>query len=1008
MTPWSNTTSARLGRLASALLASAALGFAQPEPAPSSWATRVWQVDDGLPDNRVTGLAQTPDGYLWVATRGGLVRFNGSEFEKFDLSTLKGVNGNGARAMYADSHGVLWLGGYREEAIRIGTNSAQVFTTAEGIPAGQFVGFADDGKGETWLAFGGHVCRIAGARAEELALPDGVDGGGRASLVTDSDGVVWCAHNGVVGVLAAGRFTPHYRLEGSDVFLTAAKKGGLWACVGSRVLRLRDGAVSTAWAELPTDARVISLLEDRTGVVWAGTQSQGLFRCDGESVQKIQTSHQQISGLVEDREGNIWAGTFGGGLNRIRPRAVELFGPRSGLPFEAVVSVSEDLTGKFWVVGANGLLARGDGSTWTIEPEGGGAAACVAEDRRGRLWVGTKGQGLREIDVKTGMVRVWQADDGIGSKAIRCLLVAADDSLWFTTNAPTRLGHLRDGVIRTWPVAAATRNIRAIVQDARGTIWVGTSGGEVLKLVGDALIVEPALAEAGTHSVRCLHATPDGRLWIGYADWGVGVLNDGRFARLTVANGLAENAVCQIASDREGSLWLATAHGLSRLSLANVIAVAEGREDQLHPTRYGHGEALPNAQPHYDNSPALCQSRDGRILLSTTLGVLALNPHNLRDNPVPPPVVVERVVVDDRVAALEGSRFPLRVATPGDVIELGAVHPLLSVAPEHRHLAFEFAALSYSEPENVRYRYRLEGFEDDWTEPGRERLAQYSRLPAGSYTFRAVASNDAGVWNEIGATVGIVVAPFYWQTWWFRLGLGVVFTAAVIALVRWFSFRRLRRKLQQAEQQSALFEERTRIARDIHDDLGGSLATIKLRSELALQERTSPDPSDEHLQKITGTAQAMLRSLDEIVWAINPGNDTLPHVISYLGQYAVEFLRTAEIRCVVDLPDDPAEVLVASSVRHHLMLGIKEALTNVVRHAHARTVNLQATFANGTLQVVIDDDGCGLAVTPERSEGDGLRNMRQRMEAVGGTFEIKPKDGPGTRLRFRVTLLPPV
>ena len=1007
MSVWIPSLTTRMGCLAGLLLAGALGGSAEPAAPPGSWATRVWQVDDGLPDNRVTGVAQTPDGYLWVATRGGLVRFNGSGFEKFDLSTLGGVNGNGARAMYADKSGDLWVGGYREEAIRISSNSAQVMTSADGVPNGQFVGFAGDGNGNNWLAFGGHICRVVGAHLEEVAMPEGTEGAGRASLATDAKGVIWGSHNGSVGVLAAGGFVSRYQLEGRDVFLASAKRGGLWASADSHLFRLKEGESPVAWADLPAGVRVISLLEDQTGALWAGTQTNGLFRCDGRSVRSVQTSHQQISSLIEDREGNIWVGTFGGGLNRIRPRAVELIGPRSGLPFEAVVSVSEDSAGQFWVAGGNGQLAHGDNGHWMIVPEGGGTAACVAEDRQGRLWVGTRGQGLREIHPQDGSVRVWRVDGGTGSNGVRCVFVGADDSLWFATNAPARFGRIAGGTMRTWPMPAATRNVRAIVEDARGAVWVGTSDGQVLKFTGEEFVREPAMAEEVSHSVRSLHATPDGRLWIGYADWGIGLLKDGHYVRLTAGMGLAGNTVCQISSDHEGSLWLAAAHGLSRLTLDNATAVADGRADKLQPARYGQGEALPNAQPHYDNSPAVCQSRDGRVLIATTLGLLVVNPGNLRDNQVPPPVIVERVMTDDRMVALAGSRFPLRGSTTTGMVELNSGRPILSVAPEHHRLAFEFAALSYTAPENVRYRYRLEGFDDAWIDAGRERVAQYSHLPAGNYTFRVIASNDVGVWNETGATVGIIVTPFYWQTWWFRLGLGGIFTAAVIVVVRRSSFRRLSQKLQQAEQTSALYEERARIARDIHDELGGSLATIKLRSELALQDRTSPTPGDEHLQKITGTAQAMLHSLDEIVWAINPSNDTLAHVISYLGQYAVEFLGTAGIRCIVDLPENPPEVVVRSSVRHHLMLSVKEALTNVVRHSRARTVRFTATFADGHLQVVVDDDGCGLVATPGRAEGDGLQNMRQRMASAGGSFEVRPKSGPGAQLVFSVAIHPP-
>jgi signal transduction histidine kinase/ligand-binding sensor domain-containing protein len=987
-----------------ALLGGVTLVFGQPATAPAPWTARVWQADDGLPDNRVTGVTQTPDGFLWVATRGGLVRFNGSTFQEFDLSAVDGVVGNGARAMYSDTRGNLWLGGYREEVIRVGPDSLQVFTTAHGMPAGQFTGFADDAEGNAWFAFGGQLFQLKGDRMQELKMAASGGTGGRSSVARDRDGHVWGSRNGRLGVLRSDRFEERFRLESREVFLAGARSGGLWACVGSQLCRVGDRVTPAVAAGLPTGIRVLAMIEDRAGAVWIGTASDGLFRYDGRGVQKVDTSHQQVSSLVEDREGNIWAGTFGGGLNRLRPRAIELIGPRAGLPFESVTSVCQAADGEFWVAAGNGLLARGDGKVWRVVPEGGGAAACVAADRSGRIWVGTRGQGLREISPREGTVRTWLQGDGLPSNSIRTVMVAADDSVWFGTNGPPCLVNLKQGVMKIWPTPEATRNIRALVQDASGVVWIGTSDGQVLRVAGDTLVHGLTLADTGSTSVRCIQATADGSLWIGYAGRGLGVFRDGKFVQLTAASGLPDESIAQIATDRVGSLWLAGARGLSRVMLSAATDVAEARKDKLRALRYGQGEGLPNLQPHYDNAPATCLSRDGRVLLATSLGLLVLTPENLRDNPVPPPVVLERMTIDERTMALRAPRFPLRHAGAPDVIELDTNSSALRLPPEHRRLAFEFAALSYAAPENVQFRFRLEGFDDAWTEAGRLRTAQYSRLAAGSYTFRVIASNDAGVWSEQGATLAFSVAPFFWQTWWFRLGGLGAFTAAVIALVRWVSFRRLRVKLQQAQQQSALFEERTRIARDIHDDLGGSLAHIKLRSELALQDRTMASPADEHLREITGTAQKMLTSLDEIVWAINPGNDTLPNLISYLGQYAVEFLRTAGIRCLVDLPDHPPDIVVTSDVRHHLLLVVKEALTNVVRHAGAHVVSIQVTLADRALQVVIDDDGRGLALGPDAPPGDGLRNMRERMAAVGGEFQVDRKAGPGTRLKFKVAI----
>jgi signal transduction histidine kinase len=317
---------------------------------------------------------------------------------------------------------------------------------------------------------------------------------------------------------------------------------------------------------------------------------------------------------------------------------------------------------------------------------------------------------------------------------------------------------------------------------------------------------------------------------------------------------------------------------------------------------------------------------------------------------------------------------------------------------------FEFAALTFAAPENVRFRYRLEGVDSAWSEPDAGRSAQYSRLPAGVYRFQVTACNEAGVWNETGSELFLEVNPFFWQTWWFRILLLLGFTLAVVAVVRLVSFRLLQTRLRHAEQQAALFRDRTRIARDIHDDLGGSLAHIKLLSEIASREQGLPEGSAQQVRQITQTTQQVMKSLDEIVWAINPRNDTLPHLISYLGQHSVEFLRAAGISCSVDLPETPPELVVPSDQRHHLFLAVKEALTNVVRHSGARTVTLRVQLEGSLLLLEIGDDGRGFSQVPDDALADGLRNMRQRIESLGGRFHLDSRPGEGTRLRFELQL----
>ena len=978
--------------------------------APAAWTARVWQVDDGLPDSRVTGLAQAPDGAIWVATRGGLLRFNGVAFELFPLDAVQGVVGNGAQAMFAGSRGTLWLGAFREAALRIEGSSVQLFTTEEGRPAGAMGGFAESADGTEWLVFGGTVCRFDGGQFQVVEPPAGVEVGGRASVARDRDGEAWAALGGRVGILRPGAFEERFRLESREVVLAAARRGGLWAVSGPQVYWLDDDGVPGVRCELPPAARAVTVLEDSSGAVWIGTMAHGLFRFDGRQVELVETSHRHVASLLEDLEGNLWAGTVGGGLNRLRPRALELMGATAGLPSESVVSICQDSMGDFWAATAVGELVRSDSRSWHEEPAGGvwpgGSAACVAADRHGTLWIGTRGQGLHQVNLRGGRTRTWLQRDGLASNSVRALLVASDDSLWVATSGPSSLHNVSRGTVRSFRVPPTTRNIRTIVEDFRGGIWIGTSDGQVLTVVDDALVRSPGFPDSVLPSVRSLHSTADGSLWIGHASGGIGHFKDGKYTRLSAKEGLEEDSVWQLTSDRAGFLWLAGGHGVYKFSLGEAVAVAQGRQDRLRPMHFGRAQGLPNLQLPYDNGPAVCQSRDGRLLFATSSGVLALAPFSLQENRVAPPVMLERIVLDDRVVARRNIRFPLRPRTDHGLLELERADPALDLPPDHQRLTFAFAALSYSAPENVRFRYRLEGAESGWTESTRERTATYSRLPAGDYVFRVRASNDAGEWSGQDASVSVSVRPFFWQTWWFRTGMLGAFAAAGAAAVRLGSVRRLQSRLHRAEQQAALFQERTRIARDIHDDIGGSLAQIKLLSEMAQQDRTMPERPNDPLRQITGTAQGLLKSLDEIVWAVSPRNDTLPNLVSYLGQHAVRILRAAGIACQIEMPDAPPDVEVASDVRHHVFLVVKEALTNVVRHAGARAVRFQVTIAGDVLRVAVADDGRGFEHITDDALADGLRNMRQRMAIVGGKFAVSSRSGAGTRIQIELPFRP--
>jgi signal transduction histidine kinase len=369
-------------------------------------------------------------------------------------------------------------------------------------------------------------------------------------------------------------------------------------------------------------------------------------------------------------------------------------------------------------------------------------------------------------------------------------------------------------------------------------------------------------------------------------------------------------------------------------------------------------------------------------------------------------VVLERVAVDDQTAAVYDRDLALP-ASAAFTLELGRPTTELRLPPKHNKLEFEFAALSFSSPENSHFRYQLRGFDQKWIEADGQNRATYPRLPGGRYEFHVIASNHVGVWNETGASLRLVVTPFYWQTWWFRALAIAFFTATIIAIVRYVSFRRLRKRMLELKHQAALHHERARIARDMHDEVGAKLTRLSLLSEMAAASPELPLQAGADVREISETARETILAFDEIVWAVNPRNDTLGDLVGYLCRHAEDFFEGSPTECVFDLPATIPPVTLPVEVRHEVFLAAKEALTNVAKYAAASQVRLRLTLHPAAFDLIIEDDGCGFdpsAVTTRPGGGNGLLNMRERMQRIGGRFECDSRPGTGTRIAFHIPL----
>jgi signal transduction histidine kinase len=383
-------------------------------------------------------------------------------------------------------------------------------------------------------------------------------------------------------------------------------------------------------------------------------------------------------------------------------------------------------------------------------------------------------------------------------------------------------------------------------------------------------------------------------------------------------------------------------------------------------------------------------------MLAMRRGLVVVQLEKMRDKAPSPPVLITRMVVGERTVAAYGGVLS-SPAGGRDALDLSSPLGGLVLPPDHRRVEFGFTALSFVGSESIAFRYRLEGIDENWVD-AEKRSAVYPRLPAGRYDFRVSACNVEGVWNEDAAVVGFVVSPFVWETWWFRSGVLLAFTGIIIATVRYLSFRRLRLQLQQLEQQAALHKERARIAKDIHDDLGANLTQISIIGELAHQDRDTPEKVTTHIEKISDAARQAVKSLDEIVWAVNPRNDTLAHFIDYTGQFVVDYSRLAGLRCRLDFPEQTPVRELSTDVRHNLFLVVKEAVNNTVKHAQATELRLRIAVTDTKLEISLEDNGRGFGRPPEDAGADGLRNMRQRLSEIGGECWIQGRPGAGAKV----------
>ena len=807
----------------------------------------LWTTDSSnIPQNSVLSMAQTRDGYLWIGTYEGLARFDGLRFTVFDKSNTPEIQNNSMLVMAEGADGALWIGTPNGLLCHLG-GKFRNFTVNDGLSSDFILSLSLDAQGVLWIGTTQGLNRYQNGVITSFASISGLELEYISALCTDPVGTLWIGTSAGLFSYRAGRFIPHAlpggKSDNTVWSLCAARDGTLWVGTagGGLVSFNREVFRTYSQSEDLAGSAIRVIYEDSRGTLWVGSDSGGLNRLQGGSFTHLGQQHglsnDSIRALVEDNEGSLWIGTFGGGLNRLKDDRYIFYNRRNGLPVDMTRSVLQDRDGSIWIGTVGGGLVRFHNDRFEVFGEKQGLRNLriwsIAQASDGAIWFGTYGGGLHRL--QNGKIRVYSTRNGLANDIVRAVLAASDGTIWVGTNGGGIDILHPDGRI----VNISRRNglsddfIYAISQDRENVVWVGTYNGDLYRFRQGKLTIFKPGSGTSRNAIWAIYPDADGALWLGTNSGGLIRFKNGKFCTISSRDGLYSDVAFQVLEDNHGYLWMNCNKGVYRVSKKELNDFADGSSRSINSLSFGISEGVRGVESTGPAQPAGWKSQDGKLWFPTIKGVTVLDPDYHKRNESVPPVLIEKMTVD------------------GNAVDL-AQPPVIS--PGRKKLEFTFTALSFLVPEKNRFKTMLKGFDRDWSVETSQRQVSYTNLPPGRYTFRVIACNNDGIWNQEGVSLRIELRPFFFQTFWFWciVALSTLILAAM-------AYRWRFRSLQWREKElGTLVNERTGELSRVNEEL---LKAKRLQDEV---QRIAVHDLKNPLQAIMGSADLIRRQNSEL------------------------------------------------------------------------------------------------------------------------------------------------
>ncbi len=924
---------------------------------------RTYSIERGLSEAVVNDLVQDHEGYLWIGTSYGLNRFDGINFENY--YSEDGLLNNKIHSLYEDNENQLWIG--TEAGVNVmRADSIYTLPVLNPLESSTILSIYQDSPNEYWFATDGEgVWHLD--RDNNLTQYREVHGLGDnrvRDILEDSSGVLWFATRGGLTKLEDGNFRtftvrhglPDDRLRdmvlGNDGSLWVASRGGLCSVKDEKIqcFTEKNGLINN---------RIQSISKDESGNLWLGTEEGASYFADGKFSNYLVEdglANNIIYATYYDREGNIWFGTFGGGISIFLGDHFKGYTIEQGLPNNVVTSITEDQFGNHWVTTYGGGITRISGDEITTFNARDGLVDdkvyTIATDAQNRLLIGTR-WGLSIYDHKS----FYNFDETeLPYRKIRAILdPESTPGLWLGTYGEGIL-HYRDGKFEqfTEEDGLVNNTVMALEETENGSIWAATYGG--VSRLKEGNFTNYTIREGlPNNGVLDILKDDSGQFW--FATFGgLARFTGSGFETIASGQGLPNEVCYFIEQDNQGIYWIGTNKGVVRFDY-DAYKSDEITEKELAFKLITHDQGLVANEM---NAGASFKDSSGKLWFGSVGGLTVLDPSKERKSSIAPKVHIERVYVS------------------GETVDM---KPSLEIGSDNHNITFEFLGISFSAPEQVKYKYRLKNFGEDWQETS-QRSVRYSTLRPGDYTFEVKAQNNDGRWSAETASISISVLAPFWLQWWF---IGLVLFAVIGILLFIYHYYRVKKQVE-------IERMRVRIASDLHDDVGSALTEIALQSDF-LQTMNVADGLEDSLQQIGTQSRKIVSSLDDIVWSIDARNDTIGDLTDRMQDYASNVLPDKEIN--YQFEGNMQEKLQVP-FKENLYLIFKEAINNIAKHSNADRVKIALT-ANGSVFLMSVKDN-GTSTSNERKTGQGLHNMKMRAKRIGAKITFNSGDGFEVRI----------